>query len=344
MADLSKGGITSGATFTYSYLTKLYDCLTGTTAYDNIQIGEWDYLNAGGIKGESGFGFKNSGPGTIQVKITQEDDWGNLVAGEVQPSGSGGAIIFNDNTSFGADDEFRFEDTYLGGGNYQTTFQVGGVQPILGTARISMSDYTGLLELATIGYTAQGDYLGDSLGTYISVDDITEVLRIQAEGKVMIGDDDWIGYGNGTHIEINDDTQQISMSATLGVGVKELSSGVTGNVGALENGRLTLIPSDYRLKKDIKPIESALDKVLGMTGVNFEWKSKEEGNDHFAGGTGKRIGLIAQDVEKVVPEVLVQDGEYYGINYSPLVSLLVEAVKERQKQIDNLAERLNKFE
>jgi hypothetical protein len=81
-----------------------------------------------------------------------------------------------------------------------------------------------------------------------------------------------------------------------------------------------------------------------LSGVNFEWKSKEEGNDHFAGGTGKRIGLIAQDVEKVVPEVLVQDGEYYGINYSPLVSLLVEAVKERQKQIDNLAERLNKFE
>ena len=74
MGNLSKSGITSGATFNSSYLSNLYDCLVGATSYDNIQIGEWDYLNAGGIKGESGFGFKNSGPGTIQVKITQEDD------------------------------------------------------------------------------------------------------------------------------------------------------------------------------------------------------------------------------------------------------------------------------
>jgi len=330
MGNLSKSGITSGATFNSSYLSNLYDCLTGTK-YDNINLGEWDYINAGGVTGESGFGFKNNS-GTIQVKTGRDATWGDIAAGEIKPSGSAGSIVFNDSTSFGADDEFYFASS-------PAVFQVGQY-----FTKISMSDDTGLLELTTINYIAQGDSEGDSLGTYMSVDDVNEVIRIQCEGETFIGDNDWIGYGNDTHIEVNDVKQQISMSSTLGVQVGSLSTGGAINVGADAHGAMNTFVSDYRLKKNIEPIESALDKVLSMTGVNFEWKSKEEGNDHFAGGTGKRIGLIAQDVEKVVPEVVFQEGEYYGMNYSPLVSLLVEAVKERQKQIDNLAERLNKFE
>ena len=330
MGNLSKSGITSAATFNSSYLSNLYDCLTGTK-YDNINLGEWDYINAGGVTGESGFGFKNNS-GTIQVKTGRDATWGDIAAGEIKPSGSAGSIVFNDSTSFGADDEFYFASS-------PAVFQVGQY-----FTKISMSDDTGLLELTTINYIAQGDSEGDSLGTYMSVDDVNEVIRIQCEGETFIGDNDWIGYGNDTHIEVNDVKQQISMSSTLGVIVGSLSTGTPIPVGADAHGAMNHFVSDYRLKKNIEPIESALDKVLSMTGVNFEWKSKEEGNDHFSGGTGKRIGLIAQDVEKVVPEVVFQEGEYYGMNYSPLVSLLVEAVKERQKQIDNLAERLNKFE
>lgn len=343
MGNLSKSGITSGATFNSSYLTNLYNCLTGTTAYDNIEVGKWDYINADGVAGDGGFGFKNNS-GTIQVKTNREGTWGDVAAGEIKPSGSAGSIVFNDSTSFGADDEFYFEHTYIGGGNYRTIFTVGDTNNDNLHTKISMSDATGLVELKTANQTSQGDSTGGSLGTYVTVDDVNEVIRIQSEGETFIGDDDWIGYGNGTHIEVNDDTQQMSMSSTLGVQINSLSTGGSINVGADGTGILNQFVSDYRLKKDIKPIESALDKVLGMTGVNFEWKNKKEGNDYFAGGTGKRIGLIAQEVEKVVPEVVFQEGEYYGMNYSPLVSLLVEAVKERQKQIDNLAERLNKFE
>jgi|LWDU01.1.fsa_nt_gi hypothetical protein len=336
MGNLSKTGISSGAAFNHSYLSHLYDFFTGTTAYDNINIADWDYINAGGIKGEDGFGFKNNS-GTIQIKTEPEGAWGDVAAGEIRPSGSAGSIVFNDSTSFGADDKFYFV-------NSPAVFQVGDTNHTGNKTKISMSDDTGLLELAHIGVSAQGDSAGMSLGSYITVDDVNEVIRIQSEGSVIIGDDDWIGYGNGTYIEVNDVKQQISMSSTLGVSVSTLSTGGAIVVGADAYGTLNTFASDYRLKKNIEPIESALDKVLGITGVNFEWKSKEEGNDHFAGGTGKRIGLIAQDVEKVLPEVVFKEGEYYGLNYSPLVSLLIEAVKERQKQIENLKERLNKFE
>ena len=57
MGNLSKSGITSGTTINSTYITNLYDFFTGTTAYDNINIADWDYINAGGIKGQDGFGF-----------------------------------------------------------------------------------------------------------------------------------------------------------------------------------------------------------------------------------------------------------------------------------------------
>ena len=54
--------------------------------------------------------------------------------------------------------------------------------------------------------------------------------------------------------------------------------------------------------------------------------------------------MIAQQVEKVVPEVVFKKDDYYGMNYTPLVALLVEAIKDQQPQIDELTERLDKLE
>ena len=84
------------------------------------------------------------------------------------------------------------------------------------------------------------------------------------EGRTFLGDDDWIGYGNGTHIEVNDTNQQISMSSGLGVVVSSLITGGAISVGADQHGTLNTYSSDYKLKKNIEPIESALKKVLDM--------------------------------------------------------------------------------
>ena len=93
---------------------------------------------------------------------------------------------------------------------------------------------------------------------------------------------------------------------------------VTGNVTAY---------SDERLKSNIKTIENALNKVSQLRGVSFD-KDGENG-----------IGVIAQEVQKVLPEV-VQDGEYLSVAYGNIVGLLIEAVKEQQNQIEDLKSRL----
>ena len=94
----------------------------------------------------------------------------------------------------------------------------------------------------------------------------------------------------------------------------------TGTITA--SGDITAF-SDERLKSDIETIDNALDKVMNMRGVSYT-KQAEKG-----------IGVIAQEIEKVLPEV-VTDGEYKSVAYGNIVGVLIEAIKEQQKQIDKL--------
>jgi len=92
--------------------------------------------------------------------------------------------------------------------------------------------------------------------------------------------------------------------------------------GTVQGAEVTAT-SDERLKSDIKTIDNALDKVMNMRGVSYV-KQAEKG-----------IGVIAQEIEKVLPEV-VTDGEYKSVAYGNIVGVLIEAIKEQQKQINEL--------
>ena len=87
--------------------------------------------------------------------------------------------------------------------------------------------------------------------------------------------------------------------------------------------------SDERIKTNIKTIENALDKTLLLRGVEFNLILEQE---------KKRIGLIAQEVELIIPEVVHTDENttLKSIEYQNLVGLLVEAIKDQQKQINEL--------
>jgi len=91
------------------------------------------------------------------------------------------------------------------------------------------------------------------------------------------------------------------------------------------------IYSSIRWKENIIPIDSALDKIIQLQGVYFDWKPE------YGGSHG--IGLIAEDVGKIIPEVVdwEDDGIYArSLDYDHLTALLVEAIKEQQQEIENL--------
>jgi hypothetical protein len=101
--------------------------------------------------------------------------------------------------------------------------------------------------------------------------------------------------------------------------------------------------SDERYKKDILPIENALDKVLSLNGVTFNWN--KEFNPETNLDDTNHIGLIAQEVEKVIPQAVStasDDNQTKSVAYSDLVPVLIEAIKEQQKQIEELKKLINK--
>jgi hypothetical protein len=103
--------------------------------------------------------------------------------------------------------------------------------------------------------------------------------------------------------------------------------------------------SDIRYKKNIEAIDGALDKVKSLKGVTFDWD-----NDAFTADestkkpnfTARATGVIAQDVEKVLPEAVCENEDgMKNVAYGNMVGLLIEAIKEQQAQIDELKAQLN---
>jgi hypothetical protein len=102
------------------------------------------------------------------------------------------------------------------------------------------------------------------------------------------------------------------------------SGGVTVTGDMTASGNVTAY-SDARLKENVKPIYSALNKVGRMKGVTYDRIDSGEAG----------VGVLAQDLEEIAPE-LVQDGEYKSVAYGNLTAYLVEAIKELKTEVEEL--------
>jgi hypothetical protein len=113
----------------------------------------------------------------------------------------------------------------------------------------------------------------------------------------------------------------------------------TGNVASINNAGtahfngdvVASCSSDERLKDNKKNIENALEKVESLNGVEFDWNDKQDVYE------GHDIGVIAQEVEKIAPEIVnTRDNGYKAVKYEKLVPLLIEAIKELSNEIKEL--------
>lgn len=93
---------------------------------------------------------------------------------------------------------------------------------------------------------------------------------------------------------------------------------------------VSTIPSDVRLKENIKPIENALHKVKQLNGVYFNYKDRPD--------IQRLTGVIAQEVEKVIPEAVKkeEDNGYMSVMYGNLIGLLIQSIKELSIEVETL--------
>jgi hypothetical protein len=93
--------------------------------------------------------------------------------------------------------------------------------------------------------------------------------------------------------------------------------------------------SDARVKDNVEQIENALEKVTSLRGVSYTRKDTDD--------KSRKLGVIAQELLPIIPEVVSKDQHgNYSVSYGNIVGLLIEAIKEQQKQIEKLKYLLKK--
>ena len=164
------------------------------------------------------------------------------------------------------------------------------------------------------------------------------------------GTNTFVGAGTGGNLRLrgpaNDSSPQIELNGSLckvdagdfkvedgSIAVGNITNSTTDGRIDASNDIVAYSTSDIRLKDNIKSIDKALDKVNKIQGIEFDWIEKEE----IHGNSGHDVGVIAQEIEKVLPEVVdTRDNGYKAVKYEKLVPLLIEAIKDLSRQVDGL--------
>ncbi len=117
----------------------------------------------------------------------------------------------------------------------------------------------------------------------------------------------------------------------IGAGTDPIQLQVTGQIASTDN-ITAYYSSDIKLKDNLRPIESALFKVNQISGYEFDWN---EHSHEIQQEKGHDVGLVAQEVEKVLPEVIqIREDGIKAIAYDKVVPLLVESIKELSQKVD----------
>ena len=130
-------------------------------------------------------------------------------------------------------------------------------------------------------------------------------------------------YASGTNLYVDIDNSRVGVGTT----VPSSALQVSGTITCIDVNST----SDVKLKENIHSIKDPLDKIMKINGVGFRWKDNKD----------EAIGVIAQDIEEVIPEVVKISGDTKTVNYNGLIGVLIEAVKEQQRQIEELKKQIN---
>ena len=149
--------------------------------------------------------------------------------------------------------------------------------------------------------------------------------------------------GTGVGIGMAPGTYTVGPLPVLTAGSPPLGGFVRLDVNGITRTTSLVVMSDSRFKDRIEPLKSPLESLLKLNGVQYKWKGEFIKDTGLAGGT--QFGFIAQDVLKVLPNAVITDDKgFHGLNYNFFIPLLVESVKEQQRQIAELREQVQKLQ
>lgn len=335
------------AAFVRNSLPSLITAATDTPLFTLKQLGGGDILN---LANQNDTVFRVDTDGNVAIGSMLPES--KLHVDGVVTAANFMSTVDSVNTLMGPlrvespDDSYYGGDLYIAeGSGLQLGGQSGGLKIYQDTGLFGMNDLV-------IGYRDESlgnEYVNIAVPDSFSITanaasggDNTPSFYLSADGSAGIYNNThglpedrylMLDFTSGVYMPSGDLTLE---TGSLGIGVLEPDAAldVDGSIQATTlagdptslstdvNGNIIRDPSDERLKTNIRTIDGALDTVLDLRGVRYEWKDTER----F--GTQTEVGFIAQELEPVLPEVVRGGGEYLSVNTRNIVAVVVEAIKE----------------
>ena len=188
--------------------------------------------------------------------------------------------------------------------------------------------------VTALTFDTYGHVTAYSTGTETVTDTNTVTTNIAGMGVTVSS-----GTGNST-ISIG---QAVATSDNVrfnSLGIGGAASGTAGRIDAWGD-IVAFSTSDKNFKENISPIPNALEKISRISGNTYDWKVDMK---EFHGFEGNDVGVIAQEIEEVLPQlVTTRENGYKAVKYDKLVALLIEGIKEQQTQIHSLTLEIEKL-
>jgi len=279
------------------------------------------------------------------IKAMTLSDSGNLGLGtnapsaplEVSRTGTNAGVVSTLYANGADAGSFLVAQTARGTAAAPAAIQVGD---FLGALLINGYGTTGFDEAAAVGAIAAENFSDAARGTVLAFATTPLGGNDSVIGMALLPSGN---LGIGTPLDVNGLPTATDRLQVFG----DVRVGTTGTNGCVKNfagtGLIGTCSSDRRLKKDITPFGLMLDKVTALQPVHYFWRTSEFPDRHF--GNTQNYGLIAQDVEQVLPELVATDSDGYKVvDYSKLPLLTIQAVKDLKSENDALKQRVSELE
>jgi len=344
-------GNNAGASYTGEGVVSFFGAYAGnnSTGTGNTYLGN----NSGGNSGEGNY---NVAAGYRSGQFSTGSR--NVLIGMEAGRGSSGNSVFEDNTLVGyrsgngltTGNYNSFFGAYSGqvadDGDYNSSHGSGSALSLTsGDGNTFMGADAGR-ELTTASYNV---FLGHSAGHSNTTGGNNTLLGTYAGYYNSTGEGNvFLGFAAGMNSEGNNQLFIDNSSADYPLIYGNFFDDFIDINGDLYVWGTLYEYSDVNSKTNIAPLESSLDKVMNLNGVSFQWAAKEGDKASVKGAPtdkGIHIGVIAQQVEEILPSLVRESrsGEK-AVNYSGLVPVLLEAIKEQQGQIELLEQRIAELE
>jgi len=209
-----------------------------------------------------------------------------------------------------------------------------------GNDNTALGAYAGMAEGTGSNNTYLGYYANCNASGYTNATAIGAYAEVTQSNSLILGGINGInGATASTSVGIGCTAPQYTLDVVGTVGV----TGTIVASGLITASTAVTACSDIRFKKNILPLQNSLNNIMKLQGVNYVWKQAEFPDRHF--GDGVQVGFIAQELEKVYPQMVFTDDKgYKTVDYSRLTPVLVEGIKEQQNLIDSLKATINNLQ